>query len=140
MSTHQNGYNYQYKLPNYYNIGNRGCTLLETLGSRIKDLRLKQGMTQKQLAEKIGIREATLSRYENDKRDTQWEILGRIAEHLNTSSDYLLGLSDDFIPKHLINNSGTLSKEHLELILQYERLSQENKVRIKERIETLLEI
>ncbi len=113
---------------------------METLGSRIKDLRLKQGITQKQLAEKIGIREATLSRYENDKRDAQWETLGRIAEHLNTSCDYLLGLSDDFMPKHLINDNGSLDNEHLELILQYEKLNKENKIRIKERILLLLEL
>lgn len=113
---------------------------METLGSRIKDLRLKQGMTQKQLAEKIGIREATLSRYENNKRDTQWEILGKIAEQLNTSCDFLLGLSDDFIPKHLIDDNGFLNEEHLDLILQYEKLSEENKIRIKERIRVLLEI
>lgn len=111
---------------------------MDTLGKRIKYLRETQGITQRQLAEAIGIREATLSRYENDKRDTQWQILGKLAEKLNTSSDYLLGLTDNMLPAKLIVGDESISYEYYDLILQYEKLSKENRIRVKERIETLL--
>jgi transcriptional regulator with XRE-family HTH domain len=113
---------------------------LDTLGKRIKYLRETQGITQKYLAEAVGIREATLSRYENDKRDNQWQILGKLAEKLNTSTDYLMGLTENILPVKLIDENGKISQEYYDLVLQFEKLSNENKIRIKERIKTLLDI
>ncbi len=112
---------------------------METLGQRLRELRLKQGITQKQLAEKVGIREATLSRYENDRRDTQWDILSRIADALNTSTDFLLCKTQMSLPLNLLTKDMQLSKEHIDLISKYEGLSKVNKMLIWERIETLID-
>ena len=140
MSTYNIGYMPPKAMGQIYNIGNKGDTILDTstLGKRIKYLRETQGITQKQLAEAIGIQEATLSRYENDKRDNQWQILGKLAEKLNTSSDYLLGLTDNMLPVNIIGDQ--IGQEYFELILQFEKLSAENKIRAKERIEALLSL
>ncbi|MDR1574323.1 MAG: helix-turn-helix domain-containing protein [Clostridiales Family XIII bacterium] len=62
-----------------------------TLGERIRALRMKKGLSQKALAEYMGMRESTLSRYENDKRIYQWGGLIKLADALDTSVDYLLG-------------------------------------------------
>ncbi|MDR2354607.1 MAG: helix-turn-helix domain-containing protein, partial [Clostridiales Family XIII bacterium] len=64
---------------------------LGTIGKRIRALRKRKGLSQKTLAERIGIQESTLSRYENDKRTYQWDGLMRLADALDTSVDYLLG-------------------------------------------------
>jgi transcriptional regulator with XRE-family HTH domain len=52
---------------------------------------MKKGLSQKALAEYMGMRESTLSRYENDKRTYQWDGLVKMADALDTSVDYLLG-------------------------------------------------
>jgi transcriptional regulator with XRE-family HTH domain len=48
-------------------------------------------LNQKELAEHMGVRESTLSRYENDKRTYQWDGLVKLADALDTNVDYLLG-------------------------------------------------
>lgn len=64
------------------------------IGEKITNLRQELGLNQKQLAEKVGITEASLSRYENNLREPRAEIISRISEVLNCSTDYILGLTD----------------------------------------------
>lgn len=66
-----------------------------TIGERILNLRKKSNLSQKQLAEKADITEASLSRYENNLREPKAEIIARIAEALECSTDYLLGQTDN---------------------------------------------
>lgn len=63
---------------------------MESMGDRIKRLREKKGMTQKELAAAANITEASLSRYENNLRDPRPEILARLARALDTTTDYLI--------------------------------------------------
>lgn len=63
---------------------------MESIGSRIKEVRERKGLTQKQVAEEVGITEATLSRYENDLREPKAEIVSKLAKTLGVSSDFLL--------------------------------------------------
>jgi transcriptional regulator with XRE-family HTH domain len=62
----------------------------ETIGKIILRLRTENDMKQKELADRVGITEATLSRYENDLRSPKGEIVFKLAEALGVSSDYLL--------------------------------------------------
>lgn len=52
------------------------------LAERLKEERLKAGLTQEQLAEKIGTKKAYISRIENGKSDIQLSTLFRIFEGL----------------------------------------------------------
>lgn len=63
---------------------------MKTIGEKILILREKLNMKQKELANLAGITEATLSRYENNKREPRGEIVTRLAKVLNVSTDYLL--------------------------------------------------
>ena len=65
------------------------------LGARISELLRKRGISQKELAERIGLGEATMSRYISGSRDPNPETLANIATALHTTSDYLLGIEDD---------------------------------------------
>jgi transcriptional regulator with XRE-family HTH domain len=67
-------------------------------GDRLRDLREKQGKTQDELAEQLGIASLQIYRYENGKTRPDGDTVARIAVALNTSTDYLLGLTDDPIP------------------------------------------
>lgn len=74
----------------------------------------QQKVTQKELAERIGTTEATLSRYVSGDREPKAEVLANIATALHTTSDYLLGIeSDDFslpkVERLLARNASKLS-------------------------------
>lgn len=58
---------------------------------KIKLLRKQNNLTLKELAEKIGVAESTVSLYENGKREPSLDILKKIAKIFNVSTDYLLG-------------------------------------------------
>jgi transcriptional regulator with XRE-family HTH domain len=60
------------------------------VGSRIREIREKRGMTQDQLADAISISKGFLSEVENNKRNVSSQILLRIAKALGASVDFLL--------------------------------------------------
>lgn len=60
-------------------------------GDRIKDLRKKQNLTQKQLAIKVHVSPQVISNWERGYSTPDSEDLKKIAESLDTSTDYLLG-------------------------------------------------
>src|SRR5690625_3559713 len=59
----------------------------------IKKIRLQKKMSIESLAKKVGIAKSTLSRYENEERDFPINDVGKFADALNTSVEYLLGLN-----------------------------------------------
>ena len=62
---------------------------------RLRDLREDHDMTQTQLAEYLDMRQPQYFRYEQGLRDIPTDILIRLAGLYNTTTDYLLGLTDD---------------------------------------------
>ena len=62
-----------------------------SIGARIRELRAMRGLTQDQIAEKLNMNRANFSHYERDTAVPPSEVLGKIADILNTSTDYLLG-------------------------------------------------
>ena len=61
---------------------------------RLKELRLANGETQKELANAIEVGRTTISEYESGKIVPKQEGLLRIANHFNVSVDYLTGVSN----------------------------------------------
>lgn len=62
---------------------------------RLKELRLANGLTQKDLANTIEVGRTTISEYESGKIVPKQEGLLKIANHFNVSVDYLTGVSDN---------------------------------------------
>lgn len=62
--------------------------------SRIKQLRENRGLIQEILASELGITQQMLSKYERDVLCIKVEVLKRIAEYFNVTTDYLLGVSE----------------------------------------------
>ena len=62
--------------------------------SRIKQLREKRGLIQEILAAELGITQQMLSKYERDVLCIKVDVLKRIAEYFNVTTDYLLGVSE----------------------------------------------
>jgi transcriptional regulator with XRE-family HTH domain len=66
--------------------------------SRLKDLRKSKGLTQVQMQMMTGIDQSDYSKIESGKRYYSFEQCKRIALALNTSMDYLAGLTDEIRP------------------------------------------
>ena len=76
-------------LPFFSVLPERG-DMEKTIGMRIRECRLKMGMTQEKLAELLYIKKATVSAYENDRFDMKVSVLKDIAKVLKTTVAYLV--------------------------------------------------
>ena len=65
---------------------------------RIRDLREDRDLYQKDLADYLNCSQVCYSNYEIGKRDIPTEVLSKLAEFYNTSTDYLLGRTDEKKP------------------------------------------
>lgn len=61
-------------------------------GNKLKELRTQAGLTQKQLADQIGITKSVVSFYELRERTPSPDILVKLAAVFHVSTDYLLGI------------------------------------------------
>ncbi len=61
---------------------------------RIRELREDLDIKQETLANYLHIKQNTYSQYENEQRQLPINILIRLAEYYNVSTDYILGLTD----------------------------------------------
>jgi HTH-type transcriptional regulator, competence development regulator len=70
---------------------------MTTVGQRIREIRKSRNLTQRELADRVGINFTYLSRVENDRLDDEQtpreETLQRIAKALNADPDELLLLA-----------------------------------------------
>ena len=70
---------------------------MSTIGQRIREIRKSRNLTQRELADRVGINFTYLSRVENDRLDDEQtpreETLQRIASALQTDPDELLLLA-----------------------------------------------
>lgn len=63
-------------------------------GDRLKELRQQKQLTQNEFASILGIGRTTLSHYELNNREPDFEILEKIANYFDVSIDYLVGRSN----------------------------------------------
>ncbi|MDD7516385.1 helix-turn-helix domain-containing protein [Ruminococcus flavefaciens] len=66
---------------------------------RLKELRKKRHMTQQRLAIELNMTLNSISRYENEVREADYQTLIKFADFFNVSIDYLLERTDN--PKFL---------------------------------------
>ena len=77
------------------------------LANRIKNKRKELEMTQQDLANKLGISLMTVLRWEKNERTPNTSMLPKLAEALNTSVEYLIGLENTLLEKTEIIQSLT---------------------------------
>lgn len=61
---------------------------------RLRELRSQRGLTQSELANRIGVNKQTISQYERGVREPNFETLDALCDYFNVSSDYILGKED----------------------------------------------
>ena len=79
--------------------------------SRLKELRIGRHLTQRELAQKLGLSNSAIAMYENGSRTPDQETLESISDYFNVSIDYLFGRENI--------SMRFLSKAELELIDAY---------------------
>ena len=92
---------------------------MNTLGSRLTALRKEKGLTQEQLAEKLGVTNQSVSKWENDINAPDISILIMLADLYDTTVDSLLGREKQPIVS-------TTTKNIDNLILKIKILSNDN--------------
>ena len=86
------------------------------LGKRINEVLKKRNMSQKDLAERLGISEVVISRYITGGREPKPEMVANLATALHTTSDFLLGIeNDDFsyprVQRIIARNAASMTNE-----------------------------
>nr|DAH82594.1 MAG TPA: Helix-turn-helix XRE-family like protein [Bacteriophage sp.] len=67
----------------------------EKFNENLKKAREQKGLTQKDVAESIGVAKSTYSLYESGGREPNVQTIKKISDTLNVSADELLGLEAD---------------------------------------------
>lgn len=61
-------------------------------GSKLKELRIQNGLTQKQLSDQLGVTKSVVSFYERQERTPSPEVLRKMAAIFRVSTDFLLDI------------------------------------------------
>ncbi len=64
------------------------------MGEKLKSLRIDKKMTQKQVADRIGLAISAVSSYESGSRYPSYDVLLKLARIFHVSTDYLLGITE----------------------------------------------
>lgn len=67
---------------------------MSNFNNQLKTLRQEYGLSQQELADKIGISKSSINMYERGEREPGIETVKRIADFFNVDVDYLFGISD----------------------------------------------
>ena len=104
-----------YKELKWYPKEEMRCGSSMSIGKRIKEARRAKGLSQVQLAEKIGVSKGAVGNYETGFSHPQFDILCAIFEELEIDANYIF---QDFIQNKY--KSTVLSKETQEVVNAYE--------------------
>ena len=61
---------------------------------RIRDIRIDKGLTQKDIADIVNVKQNTYCQYEIGVLNYPLDVVIKLAEYYNVSVDYLVGLTD----------------------------------------------
>ncbi len=103
---------------------------------RLKHLRQKYKLTQGELAEILGLKSTAISNYESKRNEPSFDKLIALSEYFDVSCDYLLGVSDAYLPI----SGEVLDKDIFDFFQLYQRLDKEKSKDAKNYIQYLLYI
>ena len=80
-------------------------------GNILKSLRKKRGLTQEEVADKIGATKITISRYESNQRKIGGENLVKLAKLFNVTPEYILSGNEN--EKEIVISQDKLTKHNM---------------------------
>ena len=104
------------------------------MGDRIRSQRKLVGLTQDELAEKLGLKKSAIAKYENGRvENIKRSVIQEMARILECTPSYLMGF-DDAVKKQ------TLRSDEEQLIEKYEQLNVAGKHKLHERADELIHL
>ena len=88
-------------------------------GSRIKNERLKRGMSQQQLGDLLEVTKVSICGYENGTRTPSLETFDLLADIFGTTTDYLLGREVPVVSDETNEFVGTISRDDIDIIQEF---------------------
>jgi len=111
---------------------------VENVLPNLKILRQEYGISQQRLADAIGVSQQSINQYENHSVEPDISVLTRLADHFNTSIDFIVGRTDIRRPiEH--TEAFHLNRDESDVITQYRALKGSEKQCIALMIKTLLD-
>ena len=105
---------------------------MSVLQDRIKDKRLSLGLTLLEVADLLGVKEATMQRYESGEiKNIKHDTIVQLSNIFKCTPQYLMGWTND---DETLDNQ---NKTHLE---KYNMLNDLGKLKLDERLDELLEL
>ena len=98
--------------------------LAEELGNKIKEARLTAKLTQKQLADTVGVSTQTVSNWESSRNKPDLHVIQKIADATSKKLNWFIQeetLTNQTEAEELILSFNTLNDKGRELLLNYAR-------------------
>lgn len=96
----------------------------------LRTLRQQSGVTQRELADAIGVSQQSINKYENHNIEPDIETMKRLADYFRTSIDYLVGYT---------LAAPDLTAEETRLLFEYRRLSEKQQSCVRQILRTYLD-
>ena len=109
---------------------------MKSFGDRLRELRDQRDISQKELADKLGVNKQTISQYERDVREPSLDMLSSLCDFFNVSADYILGKTN-VTPRFLnseqlaLLDGGSLNTDEMNIIVAYRKASDGRKDAIR---------
>ncbi|HEY0655741.1 MAG TPA: helix-turn-helix transcriptional regulator [Chryseosolibacter sp.] len=103
-----------------------------SLSERLKEARTKKGLSQSDLAKKVKLHYTQIGRYENKGAQPSADILSKLADALDVTTDYLMSGSQDEMAE------GISDKELMTQFKRIAKLPKEKKAIVKELLDAFL--
>ena len=110
-----------------------------SISSILYELRVERGVSQKELAEAIGVSQSTIAKIEVGRNEATASTIRKLAGYFNISTDYLLEFEDDFGVRvdDKEKKPDTLSAEERRLLEGYREINAAGKKLVMQTVETL---
>jgi len=106
-----------------------------SFAARLRQAREQAGLTQQDLAKKLGVTKSAIGNYENGVSSPKWEILVKIFDALNVDPNFLY--QDDF-SVDAITSTRPLSSTQKVLLDAFDQLNDEGQIKAVEYVEDLV--
>ena len=106
---------------------------MESMGTRIKNLRLENNMTLEEIGNKVGVGKSTVRKWENGMiANMRRDKIAKLADALNVSPAYLMGWNESSAPAATIElyNVHCETKNEADLVLSYRKLNEHNQRKV----------
>lgn len=98
---------------------------MASLATRLKELRTKKDIGQKEVGAFLGVSDSSIRKYESGERTPDPDSLTKLAQYFAVTTDYLLGVSDDPRPHNPSTGKEASAREtrQLEQLLEMDGLT-----------------